>query len=167
MSKCCKKDCKKDKVCPPGPRGPRGATGPQGPTGANAFIASYFDELDTPVDLPPATPVSVASVSVGTAASPARILNITATFSASSTEVPKFVDFFLRIDTVDQLGGSELTFTIVNLGQSGAITRRIAVGPGVHTINLEAQANAAGVRIDPVTRPLRDHAALLVLETTA
>lgn len=167
MSKCC--DRKKETICPQGPRGFRGATGPQGPTGPGegTFLASYFDALDARVDLPPATPVSVASISVGTAASPARVLNITATFSASSSDVPKFVDFYLRQNVTDLPGGSELTFNFINLGQSGAITRRILVGPGVHTINLIAQANAAGVSIDPVARPTRDHAALLVLETAA
>ena len=153
--------CKKKKCDPPCPQGPRGFRGPSG------LLATYFDELDTPVDLPAATPVSVASVSTGTADSPARILVITATFSAKSSDVPKFVDFFLRLNATDLPGGSELTFTIANLGQSGAITKRIAVGPGVQIINLIAQANAAGVSIDPVGRPTRDHTALTVLEIAA
>ena len=155
MSKC-KNKC--STPCPQGPRGFRGLPG---------ILATYFDELDAPVDLPAAAPVSVASVSTGTAASPARFLIVTATFSAKSNDVPKFVDFFLRLGADNLLGGSELTFTIANLGQSGSITKRIAVGPGVQIVNLIAQANAAGVSIDPIGRPTRDHAALTVLESAA
>lgn len=129
------------------------------------FLASYFDELEERVDLVAEVETPVASVSVGTVASPSRFLNITGTYSASADPVPKFVDFFIRVDSTDQNGGSESTFTAATLGQSGSIVRRVEVGPGVHTVSLIAVANAAGVSIDPVGRPKREHAAILVVES--
>jgi len=107
----------------------------------------------------------VASVTVGTVASPPRFVNIVASFSGSSSQVPNFVDFILRIDLNDQPGGSEISFDAVNVGDSGDLVRSIFLPAGEHTINLEARANAAGASIDPVGRPQKDNASLMVFET--
>jgi hypothetical protein len=110
-------------------------------------------------------------MAIGTLGSPARFLEITATFSCSTNtlnpQAANIVDFVLRVDGDSPVGGSELTFTSPSLGQSGAIVRRVAVGPGIHNVTLEALANSAGVTIDPIGRSSRDHAAVLVLETSA
>ena len=108
-------------------------------------------------------------MNVGNAGSPARFLNITATFSASSNVVSNFADFYLEVDGATMPGGAELSFIETqDFGQSGSIVRRVDVFPGVRNVRLMARSNSsnvASVTIDPVTRPTRDHAALIVLET--
>ena len=164
--KCCKCEC------PPGPQGPKGL---KGDPGVSPLLQSYFGQLETALPLPagvatgvPLTPPLV----IGTLVSPARFLEITATFAASTSAITpntaNVIDFVLRVDGDTPVGGSELTFTVANGGQSGAIVRRVPVTAGIHTVTLEATAqNTAGASIDPVGRPSQDHAAVLVLETSA
>lgn len=150
--------------------GATGATGMKGSSGVSTFLqSSYgFDNGQTPVPLPPNTPIAVASTASGSTTSPARILEITATFACSSAQVPNTADFWLRIDGVDQVppaafpGGAELSFWSPGGGASGAICLRVPVSAGAHSIDLMAEASQPGAAVDPVGRPKKDHAAVMV-----
>lgn len=163
--KCCKK---KSCDCPAGPQGPRGL---KGEPGVSPLLQTYFGELVSRLELPSGVPTPVPltpPLTIGTLVSPARFLEITATFSASTNAITpntaNVIDFVVRVDGDTPVGGSELTLTVANGGQSGAIVRRVPVTAGPHTVTLEATAqNTAGASIDPVGR--QDHAAVLVLET--
>lgn len=156
---------------PPGPIGPMGLQGPPGPTsGGGTGLIAYETEVVLPVILS-TTPTELLSLSIGTPTSPARVLILSATFSPFFITLNE-ANFWFRVDGGDVPGGSGIHFTgqpqsIQGANESGALIRRFAVSPGVRTVSLMAQAASINaVEINPLTRPLRDHASLLVLEPT-
>ena len=177
---------------PRGPRGLRGLEGPQGepgepgepgppgPPGPGDDASVLFARI-----IPEVQGVSLPTVAAGRAVvelnttGPARLV-IQATASAYRTDtdanpgtaLPATANFWIRVNGVDQApdGMSITLFPRGNIdpvidapGQSGALQIEVTVPAGAVLVELVGRSDLdAGIAIDPTTRPLKDHAALVV-----
>lgn len=182
-------------VGPQGRHGRDGRDGDDGDDGVlNSEFDSLRERREIPVGvfnpmLPLPTGTILAQVTAGDATSPPRFLQIFTTFSGAQRlgptppnppvvpasilflTVAAHADFYIEVErngVVTQfVEGAELSFVVQNEGQSGALNLRVPVGPGPAIVRLRATANVPGIAIDVPSRPHRDNATLLVLETLA
>ncbi len=150
--KCCK-------TCPPGPMGPRGV---KGDPGEITFLKSNFVAVND-VELPAsAVDVVIASLLVGNALSPARLLNVFSALSVLATQGtnlnPASARFQLRVDGVIQPNIARVTIDAPG-GDSGSLLALVPVGTGAKLVELLGTNQV-------VTATFLVNAALLVQETT-
>lgn len=145
--------------------------------------APLFDRLEVRQNLPTA-PAGIAVATVVTAVGPARNALIEATFAAHRNDtlsdlplgpLPQSANFFIRINGVIQPDGSQITMHArpaidpesLAPGESGALQIFVPLAAGAAIIELVGRAETVNVYVDPVGRPTKDHAALVVHEFLA
>lgn len=194
--RCCKTVC----CCIPGPPGPIGPQGPRGlqgiqgvpgtpgtpgtpgaPAPAGSTVTAASDSLDERRVLAFAGPgvlgTMLASVTNGTAASPARTVFVWTSFAAHLVEAsvdpvndpPSRADFFVRVNAATQPGGSEISMhprfageaETEAPGESGALNLAVAVPAGPAAIELWGRSvGPLTTAVDPPGRPQKDHATI-------
>lgn len=151
---CCKKKCD----CPPGPQGPRGLKGDPGES--PLLQSSIVNVNDVPIP-PSAVDVVIASLLVGDALSPTRLLNVFSALSVlaagASDATPARAVFQLRVDGVIQPNIARVTIDAPG-GDSGSLLALVPVAAGPILVELLGTNQVA-------TATFAVNAAILVQET--